>query len=163
MTTEVSDEDHVHFLRPGGAPGTAALRPGASDEVGVFLEVDEALTQILGRSGADLVGQLSLEFIHPDDHELAIDNWMQMLATRGPISRVRLRHLHSDGSWIWMEITNHNMLEDPAYGYVVAEMMDISDEMAAHEELRAREQLLERLAEALPVGVVQVDADGRVI
>jgi diguanylate cyclase (GGDEF)-like protein/PAS domain S-box-containing protein len=133
------------------------------NEVGVFLEVDEAITQILGWSVDELVGHLSLEFIHQDDHELAVDNWMKMLASREPVSRVRLRHRHRDGSWVWMEITNHNMLEDPEYGYVVAEMINVSDEMAAHEALRAREQLLERLAEALPVGVVQVDADRRVV
>jgi PAS domain-containing protein len=34
--------------------------------------------------------------------------------------------------------------------------------MAAHEALRAREQLLHRLAEALPVGVVQLTAQGDV-
>jgi diguanylate cyclase (GGDEF)-like protein/PAS domain S-box-containing protein len=133
------------------------------NEVGVFLEVDEAITQILGWSIDELVGHLSLEFIHQDDHELAVDNWMSMLSSREPASRVRLRHRHRDGSWVWLEITNHNMLEDPKYGYVVAEMVNISEEMAAHEALRAREQLLERLAEALPVGVVQVDADGRVV
>ena len=133
------------------------------NEVGAFLEVDDAITQILGWSSDELVGQLSLEFIHQDDHELAVDNWMKMLVSQEPVSRVRLRHHHRDGSWVWMEITNHNMLEDPEYGYVVAEMINISDEMAAHEALRAREQLLERLADALPVGVVQVDADSRVV
>jgi len=111
----------------------------------------------------ELVGQLSLDFIHEDDHELAIDNWMDMLASRAPVSRVRLRHRHRDGSWVWMEITNHNLLDDPDHRCVVAEMVNISDEMAVHEALRAREQLLERLAEALPVGVVQVDAESRVI
>jgi PAS domain-containing protein len=45
---------------------------------------------------------------------------------------------------------------------VIAEMVNISDEMAAHEVVRAREQLLDRLAEALPVGVIQVDTDGSV-
>jgi diguanylate cyclase (GGDEF)-like protein/PAS domain S-box-containing protein len=135
----------------------------SQNEVGLFLEVDEAITRILGWSHDEFVGKLSLDFIHPDDHELAIDNWIDMLASQAPVSRVRLRHRHRDGSWIWMEITNHNRLEDPAHRCVVAEMVNVSDEMAAHEALRAREQLLERLAEALPVGVVQVDAQGRVV
>ena len=58
--------------------------------------------------------------------------------------------------------TNHNRLAEPSGGDVLAEMIDISDEMAAHEALQAREQLLHRLAEALPIGVFQVLSDGRI-
>ncbi len=145
------------------SPVTPRFARVRQNEVGLFLEVDKAITQILGWTGDELVGHLSLDFIHPDEHGIAIDNWLDMLGSRAPVSRVRLRHRHRDGSWVWMEITNHNRLEEPEYGCVVAEMVNVSDEMAAHEALRAREQLLERLAEALPVGVVQVDADGRVV
>jgi len=49
----------------------------------------------------------------------------------GPVSRIRLRHRHRDGSWIWIEVTNQNLLRDPDCGYVVAEMVNVSDEMAA--------------------------------
>jgi diguanylate cyclase (GGDEF)-like protein/PAS domain S-box-containing protein len=62
-----------------------------------------------------------------------------------------------------MEVTNHNLLEDPEHQCVTAEMVDISEEMATQEALRAREQLLDRLAETLPLGLSQVDSDSRVI
>ena len=42
-------------------------------------------------------------------------------------------------------------------------MVDISDEMAAQEALRAREQLLNRLAEAIPVGLFQIDTGGGIV
>jgi diguanylate cyclase (GGDEF)-like protein/PAS domain S-box-containing protein len=42
-------------------------------------------------------------------------------------------------------------------------MVDISEEMATHEALRAREQLLHQLAEAVPVGLFQIDAGGGVV
>jgi len=158
-----ADEGSFAFLsreRSPLPPRTARVR---QNEVGLFLEVDEAISQILGWGGDELLGHLSLEIIHPDDHQLAIDNWMEMLAARAAGSRVRLRHRHRDGSWVWMEITNHNMLDDPELRCVVAEMVNVSDEMGAHEALRAREQLLDRLAEALPVGVLQVDADRSVV
>jgi diguanylate cyclase (GGDEF)-like protein/PAS domain S-box-containing protein len=133
------------------------------DERSFIVEIDAALTQMLGWSAEEVVGQRSIEFIHPDDHALAIDNWMDMLASPGPGRRVRLRHRHRNGSWLWFEITNHNLLDDPDGSRVVAEVVDISEEMAAQEELRAREQLLDRLAEAIPLGLFQVDATGAVI
>ena len=133
------------------------------DERSFIVKVDKAMTQILGWSAEEMIGRRSIEFIHPDDHALAIENWMEMLASSGPGRRVRLRHRRRDESWVWLEVTNHNLLDDPDHRCVVSEMVDISDEMATHEELRAREQLLDRLAEAVPVGLFQVDADRHVV
>jgi diguanylate cyclase (GGDEF)-like protein/PAS domain S-box-containing protein len=133
------------------------------DERSFIVEIDDAMTQILGWSAEEMVGHRSIEFIHQDDHALAIDNWMEMLASPGPGRRVRLRHRRRDGSWVWFEVTNHNLLEDLERSVVVSEIVDISDEMAAHEELRAREQLLDRLAEAIPLGLFQVGAAGEIV
>ncbi len=133
------------------------------DERSFIVKIDEAMTQILGWSAEDMVGRRSIDFIHPDDHALAIENWMEMLASPGPGRRVRLRHRRPDESWVWLEVTNHNLLDDPDHGSVVSEMVDISEEMAAHDELRAREQLLNRLAGAIPVGLFQIDADRNIV
>jgi diguanylate cyclase (GGDEF)-like protein/PAS domain S-box-containing protein len=133
------------------------------DALAVIVEVDAALLRILGWTAEQMTGHRSLEFVHPDDQEQAIRDWMQMLETPGPMPPVRQRHRRADGSWTWFEVTNHNQLADPAVGVVVAEMIDISHEMAAEEALRAREKLLRRLAEALPIGVLQATADGRVV
>src|SRR5262249_9343971 len=46
---------------------------------------------------------------------------------------------------------------------VECEMFDISEEMEAQEAVRASEQLLRRLAGALPVGVIQLDRNRRVV
>jgi diguanylate cyclase (GGDEF)-like protein/PAS domain S-box-containing protein len=144
-------------------PAPPRLARVHKNELAVFTAVDEATTRLLGWTEADLVGRRSLEFIHPDDQERAVQSWMQMLSEpdRGQPA-VRLRHRRADGSWLWFEVSNHNHLMDPADGHVLAEMIDISDEMAAQEALQAREELLQRLAEALPIGVLQVLVDGRV-
>jgi diguanylate cyclase (GGDEF)-like protein/PAS domain S-box-containing protein len=145
---------------PPPAPRLARVR---KNELAVFTAVDEALSALLGWTAAEMVGHRSLEFIHPDDQERAVQSWMQMLSEPDRAQPVvRLRHRRSDGSWAWFEVTNHNHLADAADAHVLAEMIDISDEMAAQEALQAREQLLQRLAEALPIGVFQVLADGRV-
>ena len=133
------------------------------DELAVIVEVDEALLRILGWTADAMVGHRSLEFIHPEDQEQAIRDWMQMLETPGSMPPVRQRYRRADGGWAWFEVTNHNQLADPASGVVVAEMIDVSHEMAAEEALRARENLLRRLAEALPIGVLQATADGRIV
>ncbi|WP_096301630.1 GGDEF domain-containing protein [Jatrophihabitans sp. GAS493] len=128
-----------------------------------IVEVDAAFEQILGYARDELTGRRNLDFVHPDDHPRAIANYVDMLGSPGGSRQVRLRQLHRDGHWLWFEITNHNHLDDPDDPCVLAEMIDISEEMAAQEYLRASEQLLRRLTESLPVGVLQIDTEGGVI
>ena len=143
------------------------LRPRVAliqmDDMGIIQHIDEATTQILGWSAAEMVGRRGLEFIDPLDHGRVITNWLDMLRSPGSRRRVRSRHRHRDDSWLWFEVTNQNLLRDPAHGRIVSEMVDISDEMVAQETLRTREQLLRRLTETLPQGILQVDATGRIV
>jgi diguanylate cyclase (GGDEF)-like protein/PAS domain S-box-containing protein len=161
----------VHLAFAAGASeqssAAVAIRPRygvmRKDAFAVMSACDEASCRMLGRPERDLLGRRSLELLHPDDHQRAIASWMDMLAHPGVSHRVRLRHERSDGTWMWLEVTNHNLLNDSDHGYVLAELIDITDEMAATEALRANEELLRRMTEALPVGVVQLDGEGRVV
>jgi diguanylate cyclase (GGDEF)-like protein/PAS domain S-box-containing protein len=133
------------------------------DQTAVITGAGSEVGPLLGYAPDELIGRRSLDLVHPDDHERAIASWMDMLSTpAGAARRVRLRHLHRDGHAVWFEITNHNHLADPQHPGVVAEMLDISDEMAAQEAVRAAEQLMRRLTETLPMGILQVGADRRV-
>ena len=134
----------------------------AKTELGTIAEVDENICRILGCEPTDLIGVGSLDLIHPDDHVRALDAWMEMLSTPGSTVRLRIRHRRADGSWLWMELTNVNRLGYPE-GQVLTEMIDVSAEMEALDALRHSEQLLRRLAEALPSGVLHVDARRNVV
>jgi diguanylate cyclase (GGDEF)-like protein/PAS domain S-box-containing protein len=187
----MADADPSEGCPPAGAGGGTG--PGSTpwrrtwvrkSAAAVITEMDQSMPDVLGWARADVVGKTSLEFIHPDDQTMAVDNWMQMLGAPGPSLPVRFRHRHGDGSWRWVEMTNHNFLDDPSRAFVMAEML-VSDDpitetalglgaegpgssdgerpLQLHEALRAREHLLHRLSEALPVGVLHVDASGRVL
>jgi diguanylate cyclase (GGDEF)-like protein/PAS domain S-box-containing protein len=151
----------------GSAPEYEVPRPRlvtmTKDDTAKVLQVDGAIGLLLGWEPDELLGRSTLELLHPDDRTRGVKSWMDLLASpAGAARRVRLRHLHKNGHVVWFEITNHNRLHDER-PHVIAEMLDITDEMAAQEALRSSEQLLRRLAETLPLGVVQVDPDGRVI
>ncbi|MGC8633402.1 MAG: diguanylate cyclase domain-containing protein [Candidatus Limnocylindrales bacterium] len=140
-------------------PRVARVR---KNELAVYVAVDTATTQLLGWSADALVGRRSLDFIHPDDQERAVQSWIEMLSQpERPQPPVRFRHRRVDGGWAWFEVRNQNRLADPAEAAVLSEMVDISEELAVQDALAAREQLLQRLAEALPLGVVEVRLDRR--
>lgn len=147
--------------RPGAEevlrPRVATLR---KDQFAVIVAVDDALPQMLGWPESELVGLRSLELVDPRDHSAAVASWVSMLSEPGARRRVRLRHRRKDGTWIWLEVTNHNLLDDASVGEVLTEMVDVTDEMAAQDALRHREELLRRLNETLPFGVLHFDQQG---
>lgn len=162
IVSEAAGRDDIFrpLDRPLMAPRIGRV---TKNELATIVDVDAAMTRILGWSAEEMIGHRSLEFLHPDDQERAIRNWMRTVETHEHPTPIRLRHRNAGGGWTWLEVSNHNHLDDPGNPRVVADMLDVSDEMAAQDALWAREQLLWRLAEALPLGVLQATVDRRVI
>src|SRR4051794_23860114 len=172
---DVHDEYGVHMLVFEGhdldavarsSTLRAQLRKGTArvkrDGVSRFIEVDDAITDLLGWAPEQLLGRSTIEIVHPDDAEGAIELWMEMRA--GVVSRrVRARLLHANGQYVWLEVSNENHLDDPELNCVITEFVDISAEMAEIEALQERERLLARLAEALPIGICQLRATREVV
>ncbi len=173
LTSAAGHEVLVGVLIPDGNADIDGLRDAEDvtprvctqrkNENAIFIEVDDATTKMLGWRRDEIVGHGSLEFVHPDDHGRAIESWMDMLSSPGVQRRARLRYHHADGSWIWLELTNFNLFDDPEQHCVVTEMLNVSEEMAAHEAVRLREQLLHRVAETVPLGLLHLDRTGDVL
>jgi diguanylate cyclase (GGDEF)-like protein/PAS domain S-box-containing protein len=128
----------------------------------VILSLDERGSRMLGWAEEQMLGRRSAEFIHPDDGDRAVFAWMEMLGTQRA-QRVRLRHRCADGGWLWVEIENSieaHESGDHTKAVVTTLINDISDEMAAHEALDRQERLFRRLAESLPIGLIQLEPDG---
>jgi len=159
----VADSDVDLFTNTATTEVVPRLSVQRKNDVAVFVDVDDATTKMLGWSRAEMIGKPSLEFVHPDDHNRAIESWMDMLAAPGSALRTRLRYRHADGRFVWLELTNHNLLEEPQQACVVTEALDVSDEMAAHEAVRANERLLRRVAETIPLGLLHLDRQGIVV
>lgn len=151
---EGSEEVGPEALGPG-RPRLATMRKST---LSTIVAVDDATTVMLGWDRDELVGRQTLDFIHPDDQARAIDNWMEFIRVRGSHA-VRLRYLCKDGSWLWLEISNQFREEAGAEPTVACQLIDISEEMAAHEALRHGEQLLRRVTETVPVGLAELAVD----
>jgi len=163
FTEQEGDQHASTRLTPSllvpGRPRTAAM---TKSHDGVITGIDERSSRMLGWAEEQMVGQRSAEFIHPDDGDRALFAWMEMLGTRSS-QRVRLRHRCADGAWLWVEIENNYFLAEGAdhtSAVITSVVNDISDEMAAHEALDRQERLFRRLAESLPIGLIQLEPDG---
>jgi len=84
--------------------------------------------------------------------------WFEMIAAPGTTKRWRGRYRTAGGEWQWVESVNSNYLDDPNHPVVLSVMSRIAvAEMSVEEELRARRQIISRLADVLAVGIFQID------
>lgn len=140
------------------------------DGFGGILTCSETVTEVLGWHVEDVVGARSLDFIHVDDHDAAVAMWMAMLEQPGTLQVLAYRHSHADGSWIRVEVTNRNLLEQE--GYVECSLVALGkaegetavvaprvSELKAIRSVRSGERLLRRLAEGLSTGVAYISSD----
>jgi diguanylate cyclase (GGDEF)-like protein/PAS domain S-box-containing protein len=131
------------------------------DAVGVITSVDDTIVEMLGWRPEQLVGSPSTTFLHPEDQASGIATWLDMITSPGSTRVWRGRYQTADGLWKWVQTVNS--LEDSDNPIVVSLMTPVTVEQASvEEELRAREQFLSRLSDALPVGLFQIDVTGHV-
>jgi diguanylate cyclase (GGDEF)-like protein/PAS domain S-box-containing protein len=133
------------------------------NEAALIVAVDGDPQAVLGWRADELIGVPSTTFIHPEDQPSAVAAWFQMISEPGATKTWRGRYRDGDGTWRWVEATNTNRLDDPNDPRVLSSITRVTiDQVSVEEELRARKQLLSRLADALPVGLFQIDLDGHV-
>ncbi|PWC60876.1 histidine kinase [Azospirillum sp. TSH7] len=131
---------------------------------GCVLRISDGVAELLGHPSDMLTGASFDGHIHPDDVEEARRRFqLRAVAPAGSSGRAVFRFRHADGGWRWLEVTTRNELADPAIGGLVLTVRDISHHIALSERLRASEARYRTLAEAVPVGILQADADGQVL
>ena len=133
------------------------------NEAGLITEVDDSVIGLLGWRPDQLIGTPSTALIHPNDQASAVSTWFAMIKVPGSTRKWRGRYRTVEGKWRWIETINTNRLDDPTGpGVFTTIQPGQADFVSVEEELRAREELISRLSDALPVGIFQVDADRRV-
>jgi diguanylate cyclase (GGDEF)-like protein/PAS domain S-box-containing protein len=156
---EEADIERAASEAVAAAPRFSTL---AEDEGAKVLSADAAFTEMFGYTEEELLGNSVLDQIHPDDQGRAIEGWLAVLSTRRA-QQTRLRRRRKDGTWMWVDTTLHNHLSDPERNCVLVELIDVSAEMAAQEALHEHEELLRRLTDAMPVGLLQIDTERGVV
>jgi diguanylate cyclase (GGDEF)-like protein/PAS domain S-box-containing protein len=131
------------------------------DAAGLVTWVEESVVDLLGWQPDQLVGQPSTRLIHPEDQGPAVAAWMDMITAPDETWLWRGRYQSADGRWVWVEVTNRCELDGQT---IHTTMQRVSvEQVGIEEELRAREELLSRLSDALPVGIFQFDRAGTIV
>lgn len=105
------------------------------DSKGVQHYVSESCERILGFKPEELINISVIEkMIHPDDQEKTITELSAIIenSTNGGI---HYRHLHKNGSWVYLEAFGTNQINNPLIKSVVLNVRDITERKKSEKEL----------------------------
>ena len=102
----------------------------------VRIHESPAIERVLGRNPGERLGTSAFNWIHPDDIELALNIFADVLDKPGVHPPIEFRVPHADGSWRYLEHTVSNLLDDPDVRGIVVASRDITDRKVLEKQLR---------------------------
>ena len=105
------------------------------DPSGVIAYDSPSSERLLGYSLAERVGSNGLDLVHPDDLPRVSEVLERVLAEGGTAAHVELRVRHRDGSYLWVDASLTNLLDEPSVGAIVTNFRDISEHKSLEDEL----------------------------
>lgn len=116
---------------------------------GRWLNVNDKLCEIVGRSRPELLALRFQDITHPDDLESDLEHVGQLLGGARRTYALQKRYLRGDGEPVWVNLTVSLVRgEDGAPRYFIAVIEDITAVKATEAELvQARDELEQRVAE----------------
>jgi diguanylate cyclase (GGDEF)-like protein/PAS domain S-box-containing protein len=109
-----------------------------------------SIRRVLGWRPSDLVGTTgSTSGFHPDDRPIAEMLWTEASVSAGSTCAARMRVMHRDGSWRWVEVGITNRIDVLGSAGMIINLHDVTDHRRAHDELRYQAQLLGSIGEAV--------------
>lgn len=146
------------------------------DALGVVVDSDDGVAELLGWTADDLVGRRILDYLHPDDRDLSVDQWVAMLQGDPNGRTKRVRHRHRDGHYVTVDISNDNRLATDGFVHTTiapaegeappappAGMAVGSAAAAIAGLVQEHDRLLQCIVDTMPTGIVQVGFNGRVL
>ena len=126
---------------------------------GTVCYVSPAIRLVLGYAPEERVGLSSLDLVHPDDRQRAVDYLSAVRRVLGAAPATELRLRHRDGSWRDMEVVANNLLHDPRIRGLVLNTRDITERRHAERRASAFSALGQQLSAATtPEAAAQIIA-----
>ena len=126
------------------------------DASGNFKSVNEQGAKILGHEESDLIGQNFLQFVHPDDVQMAIDTFQGDVSSDAPRAvDLEIRAICGDGSTRWFSVNSSVTLDESgAFLQEQGVARDITEKKRAEEERVRLEAQLRHTQKLESLGVL---------
>ncbi len=101
-----------------------------------------SVSRILGYKQDYFIGKNSLEFIHPDDREIAINEFNIIITNERECQPIAFRVQHADGNWIWLETLGNNMMDIPGVEGIIVTSRDITKRLESETEIHELHRII---------------------
>lgn len=115
------------------------------DASGTYIYQSESAEAVLGYEPDEMVGESAFEYVHPDDRERVIDEFVQAVGNPEAVPNVTYRFRQADDSWCWLESVGNNQLHNDAVEGFVVNTRDISARVESERELTLLTQVFSRV------------------
>src|ERR1700736_5943020 len=90
-----------------------------TDELGLISFVSVSASKILGYETDEMMGKTVFEFVHPEEHSLAVSAFSDEVKKMPRKKIITIRLKKRSGEWIWCMVRGHNLIANPNIGRMV--------------------------------------------
>ncbi|MBM3131667.1 MAG: PAS domain S-box protein [Chloroflexi bacterium] len=124
--------------------------------------VSPSALRLHGYMPEEVIGTHSFALLHPEDVPRAAEALALGMQNPRQTVSVELRIRHKNGSWIHVELTGNNLLDDPSVAGIVINYRDITERKQAQEALKESEEKFRTIFQSASDGIIFVNRDGSV-
>ena len=128
------------------------------DEVGNFLFINKTIENITGFTLDEIKGKPWDSLFHPDDKANAKFIFEDLLKKPGEASPRKIRILHKNGHYIWVEGTVTNLLNNINVKAIVSTCRDVTEQKTVSDKLQKSEEKLKENLDQLQLLTNNIDA-----
>ncbi|MBX4894481.1 PAS domain-containing sensor histidine kinase [Rhizobium bangladeshense] len=169
FTTDVTDLHESESARRDSEERLAATYEAATigiaeaDSAGRLLRVNDALCQMLGRSRDELLSMSFFDYTYGDDREEDATLYARQIVGELDNYVLRKRATKPDGSIVYLDIHSSSVRDKVGgFRYGVRIIQDVTAAKQMEDQIRASEQHMRDLLEALPAAIYTTDQAGRI-
>lgn len=131
---------------------------------GKLLQVNRALSEMIGYPEQDLLGLDFRDITHPDDLDADSDSVRQLLDGSINSYQIEKRYVQLGGDSVWILLTVSMLRDDSGepLQYIV-QVKDISERKTAERTVQQAQQQLRALVDTLPAWVAMIDGNGHCV
>src|SRR4051812_20557179 len=129
-----------------------------------FVRVNAACARMIGRSVEEMTGLPVREVSHPEEWDADRELVAELMANPGGIVQREKRYVRPDGTEVLALLSVSAVTgADGAAQYLIAQMIDITEQRVAERALAESEERFRTLAVASPAGIFSLDFKGRIV
>jgi two-component system nitrate/nitrite sensor histidine kinase NarX len=106
---------------------------------GTYLQVNQSLCRMFGYSAPELLQKTFQELTYPDDLEVGLDLFRNLITGKRDYGWLKKRYVHQDGRVIWAQLSTSVVRDSQGTPlYLVSQIQDITDQVRAYQLLEQR-------------------------